>query len=400
VTDHVLQSSLGQLETRLVAAALRQPRRLHLGNGIAGVLTMTARMAQLLPSQGRTQRAQCLVSAIIDAIGTCSLQPGLWSGLAGILYAMEYVRSVNPDLLGDNLLPVTEFAEEMDELFVRFARQVSEDRNFDLIDGICGIGAYALMRSDKAAAQRIFASSEQALLKLAERNGGMCAWHTGASRVRAGGVEQQRPGGYDLGVAHGTPGVIGLLSHAIRLGLATAHTQQTLAECLRWMHAQENKCLTHSRFPSFVEDEGPSGKPQWSRLAWCYGDLGVAAVVAVAAHAGGEGDTGRWWRELAQHRIDQPPATYLIADSGLCHGSAGALHVIRALQSHGFKSESGQRLAGELEASLIESLPTLGEIEDYGLIEGWSGALLALAESRFAAGPMLRPWNLCLLTPA
>jgi hypothetical protein len=399
VTDDILQSRLGQLETALVNAALGQPRRLLLGNGIAGVLTMSARMAQLLPSDTRIAHARRLTTAIIDAIGACSLPPGLWSGLAGILYALEYARSVDPGLLGDNLRPVTEFVEEMDELLVHFVQHEGPDRNFDLIDGLCGVGSYALMRTDKSAAQRIFAASEQALLDVAERHGGMCAWHTPARKVRVVGGQEHRPGGHDLGVAHGTPGVIGLLAHAMRVGIATGRTRQTLDECLRWMKEQEDESLSHSRFQSFIDDS-PAGKPQSSRLAWCYGDLGVAAVVAVAAEVCGDPETGPWWRELAQHRIEQPQATYLIADSGLCHGSAGALHILRALQAHGFKSESARRLAAGLEVSLIQSLPAPEQIEDYGLIEGWSGALLALAESRCAARATARPWNLCLLTPA
>lgn len=400
-TDSVLDFDLDELEARLVSTALDAPRDLALPSGMAGVLTMSARMYQLYPTRARAERAARMVEHLVDWIGSCSLHSGLWAGLAGILYAFEYARSVDPVLLGEHLDTVAEFVEEMDDVLVHFLGREPYEHRFDLISGQCGLGAYALMRTDVTAARRLFAAAEQALLDVAARDGTKGCWRTQPRHVADRGSEQQkRDGRFDLGVAHGSPGVIGLLAHGLRLGIATERSAALLDDCLQWLKAQEDSTLKFSRFQVMLNASDPPAPPKWSRLAWCYGDLGVAAMLASAADSRQDPGLAQWWRALAEFRIGQPATSYLIADHGLCHGAAGVLHIIRSLQAHGFESAAAARLASEYETTLADAARALGQVEKYGLLEGWAGILLALVESRAEDRAPGRPWNLCLLTPA
>lgn len=382
-----LPPTLDRLEARLVAAALARPDRLTLGSGMAGVLLMAARMAQLMPSPQRSARVTQLAAAIADGLGAAPLEAGLWSGVVGVLYALEYVRATDPRLLGEHEEAVREFVELMDDVLAAAVRRNAGREHFDLISGHCGIGAYALVRTDTGAARRIFAAAEQALRDTAEYDAGSCTWR--APR----GVAAH--GGYDLGVAHGVPGVIGLLAHALRLGIGTEHTTQLLEHSLRWLQAQENPSLPHSRFASVTSRAGES-----SRLAWCYGDLGIAAVLSVAAGASGEVALARWWRTLAVQRIEQSPATWQLSDDSLCHGRAGLLHILRRLLARGLDSGRALDVAAEVEDELTQSTGAAHDLRNYGLLEGWSGVVLALAESALGQRAGGRPWNLCMLTPA
>jgi hypothetical protein len=198
-----------------------------------------------------------------------------------------------------------------------------------------------------------------------------------------------------LGVAHGTPGVIGLLAHALRLGVGTDRTAAMLDETLRWLRAQEDHTLAHSRFASF---SGPSGDS--SRLAWCYGDLGIAAMLASAASVRKDQALEQWWRELVAQRLTQPERTWRLADDALCHGRAGVLHILQRLAGRGWNCSGAEQVAASLVHRMGHGRPTPETPDAYGLIDGLAGIALVFAESAGGQGGGDRPWHLCMLTPA
>jgi hypothetical protein len=246
---------------------------------------------------------------------------------------------------------------------------------------------------------RLFAAIESALLQSAERADGSCAWRTRLAHISPSSAEEKRRERYDLGVAHGTPAMIGLFSHAERLGIATPNTSQLLADCLDWLRKKEETTLGYSNFQSMLSASGPAFPSQWTRLAWCYGDLGIAAMLAVSQHEEGC-RRASWWRRLAGNRLSQPASSFQLGSTGLCHGSGGVLHVLRGLQAQGWHSPDADALATRLEADLVSAANALDDSPSHCLLEGWSGSLLALVESLVASRDPGRPWNLCLLTPA
>ncbi|HEU4727821.1 MAG TPA: lanthionine synthetase LanC family protein, partial [Kofleriaceae bacterium] len=81
------------------------------------------------------------------------------------------------------------------------------------------------------------------------------------------------------------------------------------------------------RFPAWLPTQ-----PEWtSRVAWCYGDLGVSVALLSAATATGRDD----WREdaieLARESARRPPESSQVIDAGLCHGAAGVAHLFNRL---------------------------------------------------------------------
>src|SRR5262249_47284684 len=89
------------------------------------------------------------------------------------------------------------------------------------------------------------------------------------------------PGGYyNLGGAHGLPGVIALLGAACGAGAAGHRERRLLEGAVQWMLAHELPAGGRGRFPSWV---GPGVDRHPARLAWCYGDLGIAAALWCAA---------------------------------------------------------------------------------------------------------------------
>jgi hypothetical protein len=81
-------------------------------------------------------------------------------------------------------------------------------------------------------------------------------------------------------------------------------------------------------FPSWVAKRI---KPYPSRLAWCYGDPGIAATLfAAARHAG----RARWEaeaRDIARRAAVRPVEHSHVLDAGLCHGSGGLVHLFNRM---------------------------------------------------------------------
>src|SRR6185295_14504961 len=73
-------------------------------------------------------------------------------------------------------------------------------------------------------------------------------------------------------------------------------------------------------------------EPQWTgRVAWCYGDLGVAVALLAAATATGRDDWRRDSLALAHGTAKRPFETSQVVDTALCHGAAGVAHLFNRL---------------------------------------------------------------------
>ncbi len=73
--------------------------------------------------------------------------------------------------------------------------------------------------------------------------------------------------------------------------------------------------------------------PQQSaaRLAWCYGDPGIAASLMAAAGAAGRPDWYRVAVDVACRAAARDLALAGVKDSGICHGAAGLAHIFNRL---------------------------------------------------------------------
>ncbi|MDQ4024105.1 MAG: Lanthionine biosynthesis cyclase LanC, partial [Actinomycetota bacterium] len=137
------------------------------------------------------------------------------------------------------------------------------------------------------------------------------------------------PGGYyNLGMAHGISGAIALLAGAMAAGVAVSKTRVLLERAVSWLLAQETEDDPRSLFPAIVDARGNT---EASRTAWCYGDAGTAAALAVAAAAAGEELWSAHARRIALEVARRPEQMCGVRDACLCHGAAGLAHILNRL---------------------------------------------------------------------
>jgi hypothetical protein len=147
-----------------------------------------------------------------------------------------------------------------------------------------------------------------------------------------------------------------------------------------------------------------------SRLAWCYGDLGLAVALLGAARCVGEADWERAALAVARRAVCRASEQSGVVDAGLCHGAAGVGHLFnRLFQATGEECfaeasrfwlertlamrQPGRGIAGYLSWSPGED-GALTWLAEPGLLTGAAGIALALLA---AATPIEPAWDRMLL---
>ena len=319
---NAIDQALQSLSTSEEPADWRD-RGVAVGGGTAGVALFHGYLAKALGSEPQAERADQLLDEAIEALATTPMRPALYSGFTGIAWAAEHLGRLfadeeEPDEAGEDM------NEEIDEALLTALERNSWAGDYDLITGLAGFGVYALERFPRPSAVRCLEAIVDRLHESAERKGQEVTWFTPPEMLPPITLEHSPNGYYNLGVAHGVPGVIVLLADACRLGIREDRARPLLEGAVRWLvpnHLGEQK---GSCYPSWI---APGEEPRPSRLAWCYGDPGIAAALLYAARAVGVEEWESQAMEIATHAARSLPEDAGVRDAGLCHGAFGLAHL-------------------------------------------------------------------------
>jgi hypothetical protein len=284
-------------------------------------------LAQRSPEQAAFA-ARCLEQATA-AVAEKPVEASLYSGLTGVGWALAHLQNRLPGLDGE------EDVAAIDAALLDHLGQSPWRDDYDLIGGLVGFGVYALERLPQLAAVACLERVIDRLAKTAEPRAEGITWWTNPAWLPAE-TRAKYPGGYyNLGLTHGVPGVIAMLGQACAAGVGVAKARPLLAGTVRWLRAQE-------RPDGFGYWVGPGEADQPARLAWCYGDPGVAAALLLASRCLGEWDWEREALAIAQRAAARPPDQTGVVEAGLCHGAAGLGHLFNRMYQ-----ATGERALGE-----------------------------------------------------
>jgi lantibiotic biosynthesis protein len=395
--DHALRLA-GALAETLRPAPGAGRRDVSLASGSAGLAVCSGQLARTRCDPRAADAALTRLEEAVDALATQPLTSSLYSGFTGIAWAVELVDG----LLGNE---DEDRSGDIDEALTTLLRRYPEDAPYDLINGLTGLGVYALARWPRhGAAQCVLGVVEQ-LARRARYDRDGISWRTPPS-WRGPRREQYWPGGVDLGVAHGIAGVIPFLAQVHRLGLARPTVCPLLDGAVRWLLAHMVDVGSGPTVPYFVAD---GVEPGPARSAWCYGDPGVAAALLLAARDAGEPAWAAVATGLAVRAAARPPGQTGVTDAGLCHGSAGLAHLFNRMYQMTAEPTlaDAARFWVERTVELCSAMaPGRGVIlteaarpawKGPGLLEGAAGIALAMEAAATTAEPV---WDQMLLVSA
>jgi lantibiotic modifying enzyme len=215
-------------------------------------------------------------------------------------------------------------AEDVDEAVLD---ALGSTDDYDLIGGLAGLAVYSLERLPRKSAIESLRRIVKRLDEMSETIGTGITWHTPPDRLPAWQRALCPNGYYNLGLAHGVPGVIGVLARISAAGVQRVKARRLLRGGVLWLLGQR-RLERSSRFVAWV---GPGTDREDCRSAWCYGDPGAAAALLMAARCVGE---PRWEKEaiaIALAAAIRPPGDSGVTDAGICHGAAGLGHVFNRM---------------------------------------------------------------------
>ena len=263
------------------------------------------------------------VARAAESLSAQAMGPSLFSGLVGICWALDHIFSATgPDTQDSS--PGEDPLSEVDRALYSYTANSPAD-HLDFIDGLAGTGIYLLARGRRPHARDAVANIVRIMDEVAERDGPHVSWRVPFQNLDADDQVLYPLSRYDLGVAHGVPGIAAFLARAWAAGVEPELAGGLLTGAVQWLLAQAPADRASPRFPYWVAPVGPM---PMTRVAWCYGDLGIASSLLAIASLTRRDD---WWRyslDLARQISTRPQDRAEMVDFGLCHGTASAAHLL------------------------------------------------------------------------
>lgn len=272
-------------------------------------------------------------------------------------------------------------------------------KEFDLIRGLTGLGAYYLSRH---LGHPLLGQVLAYLVALTEpaHSDGLPGWWTNVSPN--GEPHSDYPDGHgNVGLSHGIGSVLALLSLAMLRNEATAGIKEAVERICAWIDRwQQHDHAGRPWWPGLVtisqmRDQyvDPALRP---RPSWCYGMAGTARAQQLAGLA--LGDMARQQRaEGAMLAVLRDPEEVdRLPEIGLCHGLAGLLQSAWRMAADARTPYIGRELPA-LAARLTALLSQPVDTEEF--LDGAAGAALALHAFGIGTAPA-SGWDTALLLAA
>lgn len=345
-------------------------------DGSAGFALLFAYLALDSGDDRWHEWSERLLDQAIDALVDRPMPQMLFGGFTGIGWTIEHLaRLPSPGTdHGDEVDDEDEPEEDPEEInddplldaLAGYLERPAQEGDFDLITGLAGLGVYALEALPHPTARRCLTLLIDRLAEIAAETDDGITWFTPYDQVPDHQRENAPHGYYNLGVAHGVPAVISVLGSCAGAGLLGAAGRPLLDGAVRWL-LSANQQGGDWCYPAWV-GRGVELFP--ARLAWCYGDPGVAAALLTAARHAGEPTWEARALEIARSAAARPPELAEVNDTGVCHGSAGLGHLFNRMA----QATGDPVLADAARYWLLDTLDRRLPDEDVGGFLAYTGA--------------------------
>ncbi len=259
-----------------------------------------------------TSLAEDFADQLLSQLGKGTGTHTFCNGLAGILYLLEYLKEnqfVELDLSDSQTI--------LDNYLIRETNKDIQDSHYDFMHGALGSGLYFL----KAKTNPEFLKSLVDFLdQTAEKDtvNHICKWKSILS-LSSGET------GYNISLSHGISAIVNFLARYLSVNPNDKKARELIEGAGNYILSQRIDFRTYgSHFPSFSIDSSKPEEQLMSRMAWCYGDLGIA----VSLWQAGKTVNNEEWKTIAltvlsDSTLRRTSPETMVFDACICHGSAG-----------------------------------------------------------------------------
>lgn len=246
----------------------------------------------------------------------------LCGGLGGLGWLIEHV--VKNEFIETD---TDEVLNSVDDKALPTMTRNLEIGYYDFLHGAVGIGYYFLNRKKNDNKDKNLSIIVRGLNEISVKKGDFVMW-------KDYDYKQQKTveGRYNLGLSHGIPSIMAFLSKVSKYGVEKKLAHE-LAEkagdfILSCEIQRDNNFM--SKFPYSYDLNDSKNNISNSRLAWCYGDLGIALSLWITGKNLGIERFQNKAIEIINASINRKDlVSNLVHDAGICHGSVGISHIYK-----------------------------------------------------------------------
>ena len=300
----------------------------HIGvlGGQSGVALFQFYCSKYFDDDTYSEKGVEIISNCVDMINSGYSFPTYCNGIAGFGWTLQHL--VNQDFIS---LDLDELLNPFDDFLLSQMQHEFKAQNYDVLHGALGYGLYFLKRYESLPESIKNNSTHKEFLvyvvdkveEMAIKDGDGLKWESVLD------IEKGNKG-YNLSLSHGMSSIIYVLYKLFYANIEKERVASLIRGAIKYIKSTQNLDGDLSQFPSWVE----SGVPieYKSRLAWCYGDIGIAKAFEWS---------GKILDDLVLKRsasiiLDsaskrKEPENTNVIDSGYCHGSFGNAHIFQQL---------------------------------------------------------------------
>ncbi|WP_075662584.1 lanthionine synthetase C family protein [Streptomyces acidiscabies] len=249
---------------------------------------------------------------------------------------------------------------------------------FDLIQGLAGLGTYHLSRHPHHEITRDVLAYLIRLTEPLPDPAGLPPWWMNVAPT--GSPHTDFPGGHgNFGLAHGIGSALSVLSLALLRDLAVPGTVDAVERICAWTDQWRQGDQTTTWWPGYISMQQATDHHVHSALrprpSWCYGVSGSARAQQLAGLALRDPARVQTAESVILTTLRDPLQLDQLPEIGLCHGMAGLMHAAWRMAAETRNTE----IAAEV-PHLTDRLITALDQDDHDpeLLDGTAGAALAL----------------------
>lgn len=379
-----MQQELKQKTKLLIDAVVREDFRNNHGllSGSSGTLFLLCYYNEFLNDTTYIDLVEQRIYDTMDAINNDNGFSDLSysSGITGFLWTLDNLSThhyIDIDL--------TDFKDSIHPILNDYMMFKMDEDNFDFLHGALGVANYFLDQTDSHSQTWIQQFNKQLLSKATYHTDGTVSF---TSLAYPNNTPLQV---INLGLSHGMASIIYYFQRCLKNKIADAAIiKKTLQQIIAFYRKNQNDLSGHTAyFPNWINETFSTAN---SRLAWCYGDVGIGLALLQAAATLNDFDLQIYSIEILKNttkRLDLKKEG--ISDAGICHGTTGLLKIYRNLFRQTTIPEF--KIAGDywLQKTLEQATHTDGHggyktfnqqnyLNDCGLLEGVTGIGIVFLE--------------------
>lgn len=257
------------------------------------------------------QYVEDFIDQINDSIEKGVIYHSHCAGTPGVVLGLDYIyRGYYEE---DYDAPFDFLSSEIETYISAELYNCLNTKNIDFLHGAIGIGFYYIKRfenGDLSAKDQIIS-----ILNYLEENaiteGSTVKWHMNQSST-----------GFNISISHGISSIAIFLSKIMSLDTTFENNVPFLLEgSMNYILSQE---IDKDKYGSYFPYASIEEKEEFSRLAWCYGDLGIGLALLKASDALKKDN----WYQKALEIFDfsttrKDLEENIVLDAPICHGSSG-----------------------------------------------------------------------------